>query len=113
METLVDLMGGANTTEQRLDTMFIEGLKKSGVGSGQLNGVGSTFFNPVGLHPLFSSRLLIITLLREMSPASLPRSYIIIYRKGSTSLYCEVGRLSTFITATARLVFREILIQEH
>lgn len=50
METLTSLMGGTNTTEQRLDTMFIPGLKTSGVGSGQLNGVGSTFFNPVRYH---------------------------------------------------------------
>jgi predicted alpha-1,2-mannosidase len=48
METLIAFMGGPNTTEARLDTMFIPGLKTSGVGSGQMNGVGSTFFNPVG-----------------------------------------------------------------
>lgn len=49
METLIDFMGGPIITEQRLDTMFIPGLKTSGVGSGQLNGVGNTFFNPVCL----------------------------------------------------------------
>lgn len=43
METLIDLMGGPKTTENRLDTMFIEGLKGSGVGGGQLNGIGSAF----------------------------------------------------------------------
>lgn len=46
METLVDFMGGPNTTEARLDTMFKTGLKNGGVGAGSLNGVGSTLFNP-------------------------------------------------------------------
>lgn len=57
METLIDLMGGPEATEARLGTMFIEGLKGSGVGEGQLNGVGSTFFNP-GNEPSFATPFL-------------------------------------------------------
>jgi hypothetical protein len=46
METLIRLSGGPSTTEARLDAMFVVGLKGSGVGEGQTNGVGSTLFNP-------------------------------------------------------------------
>ena len=46
MQTLIALMGGPNTTEQRLDTMFVPGLRSGGVGAGGLNGAGTTLFNP-------------------------------------------------------------------
>ncbi|KAI9739309.1 MAG: hypothetical protein M1834_007522 [Cirrosporium novae-zelandiae] len=52
MATLITLMGGPNTTESRLDTMFIPGLRTTSVGSGGSNGIGTTLFNP-GNEPSF------------------------------------------------------------
>ena len=46
METLISFMGGPQTTETRLDTMFIPGLKTTGTGTGGGNGIGTTLFNP-------------------------------------------------------------------
>jgi putative alpha-1,2-mannosidase len=43
-------MGGPNTTESRLDAMFIPGLQDGSVGAG--NGIGSAIFNP-GNEPSF------------------------------------------------------------
>lgn len=40
MDTLIQKMGGSNTTEARLDTMFVPGLKTTAVGSGGTNGIG-------------------------------------------------------------------------
>lgn len=58
METLIDFMGGYNTTEARLDTMFIPGLRGgNGVGVGGVNGAGTTLFNP-GNEPSFATPLL-------------------------------------------------------
>ena len=39
-------MGGPQTTETRLDTMFVPGLKTTGTGTGGGNGIGTTLFNP-------------------------------------------------------------------
>lgn len=50
-------MGGPDMTESRLDTMFIPGLKTSGVGSGGNNGQGTTIFNP-GNEPSFGTPFL-------------------------------------------------------
>ena len=57
MSTLIDLMGGDATTESRLDTMFIPGLKSGGVGTSGNNGIGDTLFNP-GNEPSFSTPFL-------------------------------------------------------
>jgi predicted alpha-1,2-mannosidase len=57
MQTLIKLMGGPNTTEARLDTMFVPGLKSSGVGPGGINGAGTTLFNP-GNEPSFATPFL-------------------------------------------------------
>jgi len=57
METLISFIGGPNVTESRLDTMFIQGLKTTGVGTGGINGVGTTFFNP-GNEPSFETPFL-------------------------------------------------------
>jgi putative alpha-1,2-mannosidase len=57
MATLIDFMGGPNTTESRLDTMFIPGLRSGGVGSGGTNGAGTTLFNP-GNEPSFGTPFL-------------------------------------------------------
>jgi len=46
MEQLISFMGGPATTESRLDTMFIPGLKTTSVGTGGTNGIGTTLFNP-------------------------------------------------------------------
>lgn len=55
MSTLISYMGGSNTTEARLDAMFIPGLQSSGVGSG--NGIGSAIFNPAN-EPSFGTPFL-------------------------------------------------------
>jgi hypothetical protein len=61
--------------------------------------------------PDFLSMLMI--LLREMNLA-LPRHFCTItYHKGSTSLYCEVGKPSISITATRARGYPEIPIQAH
>ncbi|KAM5475467.1 hypothetical protein MauCBS54593_001156 [Microsporum audouinii] len=52
METLIELMGGEETMEQRLDKMFVPGLRKGDVGSGGTNTLGTTLFNP-GNEPSF------------------------------------------------------------
>ena len=57
MQTLISFMGGPQTTERRLDTMFIPGLKSGVVGSGGTNGIGDTLFNP-GNEPSFSTPFL-------------------------------------------------------
>ena len=57
MATLISFMGGPATTESRLDTMFVPGLKAGAVGSGGNNGVGSTLFNP-GNEPSFATPFL-------------------------------------------------------
>jgi putative alpha-1,2-mannosidase len=57
METLISFTGGPNITESRLDTMFIPGLKRNGVGNGGNNGVGDTLFNP-GNEPSFQTPFL-------------------------------------------------------
>ena len=57
MATLISFMGGPAMTEARLDTMFKPGLKKSAVGSGGTNGIGSTLFNP-GNEPSFATPFL-------------------------------------------------------
>jgi predicted alpha-1,2-mannosidase len=57
MDTLIDLMGGLTTAEERLDTMFIPGLKSSGVGPGGINSAGTTLFNP-GNEPSFATPFL-------------------------------------------------------
>ena len=57
METLISLMGGADTFVKRLDTMFIPGLRQSGIGAGGLNGQGTTLFNP-GNEPSFATPFL-------------------------------------------------------
>ncbi|RDW87775.1 alpha-1,2-mannosidase family protein-like protein [Coleophoma crateriformis] len=54
MQTLITLMGGANTTEARLDTMFTPQLSASNVGG---NSIGSTIFNP-GNEPSFMTPFL-------------------------------------------------------
>lgn len=54
MQSLIDLSGGINETEARLDTMFEPGLKTSGVGEGENNGVGDTLYNP-GNEPSFAT----------------------------------------------------------
>lgn len=46
METLINFMGGPQTTEARLDTMFIPGLKTGSTGTGGTNGIGTSLFNP-------------------------------------------------------------------
>lgn len=48
-------MGGPNTTDSRLDAMFIPGLQDGSVGAG--NGIGSTIFNP-GNEPSFGTPFL-------------------------------------------------------
>lgn len=57
MQTLITFMGGPQTTENRLDAMFIPGLKSGAVGSGGTNGIGSTPFNP-GNEPSFQTPFL-------------------------------------------------------
>ena len=57
MQTLIRLMGGRNRTEDRLDTMFVPGLKSTSVGSGGNNGIGDTIFNP-GNEPSFATPFL-------------------------------------------------------
>ena len=57
MQTLIGFMGGPNATESRLDTMFVPGLRTSGVGSGGNNGQGTTLFNP-GNEPSFATPFL-------------------------------------------------------
>lgn len=57
MTTLISFMGGPATTESRLDTMFVPGLKAGAVGSGGTNGIGSTLFNP-GNEPSFATPFL-------------------------------------------------------
>ena len=57
MQTLISFMGGPAMTEARLDTMFIPGLKTTGVGSGGTNGIGNTLFNP-GTEPSFNTPFL-------------------------------------------------------
>lgn len=57
METLISFMGGPNTTESRLDAMFIPGGRTGGVGIGGNNGVGDSLYNP-GNEPSFSTPLL-------------------------------------------------------
>ncbi|KAH6659425.1 alpha-1,2-mannosidase family protein-like protein [Truncatella angustata] len=54
METLISLMGGQETFESRLDTMFIPGLTKSNQGG---NSAGTTIFNP-GNEPSFMTPFL-------------------------------------------------------
>lgn len=56
METLINFMGGPNTTEARLDAMFVPGLG-SAVGVNGGNGVGTTLYNP-GNEPSFATPLL-------------------------------------------------------
>ncbi|TVY68627.1 putative secreted glycosidase [Lachnellula suecica] len=55
MATLISFMGGPNTTEARLDAMFIPGLQDGSVGAG--NGVGTAIFNP-GNEPSFGTPFL-------------------------------------------------------
>jgi putative alpha-1,2-mannosidase len=55
MKTLISYMGGANTTESRLDAMFIPGLQDGTVGQG--NGAGTAIFNP-GNEPSFGTPFL-------------------------------------------------------
>ncbi|KAF2086181.1 glycoside hydrolase family 92 protein [Saccharata proteae CBS 121410] len=57
MATLISFMGGPNTTEARLDAMFVPGLRTTAVGSGGTNGIGDTLFNP-GNEPSFSTPFL-------------------------------------------------------
>ena len=57
MQSLIQFMGGPETMEQRLDTMFIPGLRTGSVGSGGTNGVGTTIFNP-GNEPSFQTPFL-------------------------------------------------------
>ncbi|ETN40674.1 uncharacterized protein HMPREF1541_04953 [Cyphellophora europaea CBS 101466] len=57
MATLIAWSGGEEETEARLDTMFTPGLKGSGVGEGENNGVGDTLFNP-GNEPSFATPFL-------------------------------------------------------
>jgi predicted alpha-1,2-mannosidase len=57
MKTLIDLMGGPKLAESRLDTMFIPGLRSGNVGTGGINGIGSTLFNP-GNEPSFATPFL-------------------------------------------------------
>ncbi|KAF2669377.1 alpha-1,2-mannosidase family protein-like protein [Microthyrium microscopicum] len=57
MRTLISLIGGANATEARLDTMFVPGLRTGTVGSGGINGIGTTLFNP-GNEPSFATPFL-------------------------------------------------------
>ncbi|KMQ41930.1 putative Alpha-1,2-mannosidase [Trichophyton rubrum] len=53
MRSLIKFMGGEKTMEQRLDQMFVPGLRKGDVGSGGTNTLGSTtLFNP-GNEPSF------------------------------------------------------------
>lgn len=54
MATLITLMGGPNTTESRLDTMFIPGLSESALGG---NSIGTMIFNP-GNEPSFMTPFL-------------------------------------------------------
>jgi hypothetical protein len=51
---LITFMGGPATTESRLDTMFIPGLKTTAVGTAGTNGIGTTLFNP-GNEPSFAT----------------------------------------------------------
>ena len=46
METLIRFMGGPNTTESRLDAMFIPGGRLGAVGVNGGNGIGTTLYNP-------------------------------------------------------------------
>lgn len=55
MSTLISYMGGPQTTEARLDAMFIPGLQNGGVGAG--NGAGTAIFNP-GNEPSFGTPFL-------------------------------------------------------
>lgn len=57
METLIQFMGGPNTTEARLDYMFKPGGKTGLVGSGGTNSAGDTIFNP-GNEPSFMTPFL-------------------------------------------------------
>ena len=57
MATLITFMGSVQTTESRLDTMFVPSLKDSAVGTGGTNGVGTTIFNP-GNEPSFATPFL-------------------------------------------------------
>ena len=57
MQSLISLMGGPNATESRLDTMFVPGLRTTGVGVGGNNGQGTTLFNP-GNEPSFGTPFL-------------------------------------------------------
>jgi len=57
MQTLITFMGGPATTESRLDTMFIPGLKTTAVGTAGTNGIGTTLFNP-GNEPSFATPFL-------------------------------------------------------
>lgn len=54
METLVSFMGGAESSEARLDTMFIKGLSESEQSN---NDAGTTIFNP-GNEPSFMTPFL-------------------------------------------------------
>ncbi|KAI1861574.1 hypothetical protein JX265_009541 [Neoarthrinium moseri] len=54
MKTLISLMGGQETFESRLDTMFIPGLTRSNQGG---NSAGTTIFNP-GNEPSFMTPFL-------------------------------------------------------
>lgn len=84
MKSLIKFMGGPNTTERRLDAMFIPGLKTGGVGSGSLNGVGNTLFNPVSYRAV-NLRLQILTHSRAMNLASQLRFCTTTYLKDSTN----------------------------
>ncbi|EZF32100.1 hypothetical protein H109_07623 [Trichophyton interdigitale MR816] len=52
MKSLIKFMGGEKTMEQRLDQMFVPGLRMGDVGSGGTNTLGTTLFNP-GNEPSF------------------------------------------------------------
>ncbi|KAL9056366.1 MAG: hypothetical protein Q9162_002957 [Coniocarpon cinnabarinum] len=57
MQSLIQFMGGPMRTEQRLDAMFVPGLRPGSVGSGGNNGIGDTLFNP-GNEPSFQTPFL-------------------------------------------------------
>lgn len=57
METLIDLIGGPNVTEARLDAMFVPNLGNSARGSGGSNTIGNTLYNP-GNEPSFNTPFL-------------------------------------------------------
>ncbi|EKG18302.1 Glycosyl hydrolase 92 [Macrophomina phaseolina MS6] len=57
MQTLITLMGDAAAAEDRLDTMFVPGLRPGSVGSGGSNTNGDALFNP-GNEPSFTTPFL-------------------------------------------------------